>query len=161
MSNEKAIAPDNKMLKHMVNDKVAKAFEKYQQGISFQKDAAGVSFLNEMESVENKDVLIVSNYDVAYGLFLNKRLNAYLAENNKDFSTKFNYKSLSFITDLPEIDENLREEANVFAWPLLMLDHDACLPDQRFDVVICKSKESKITKTCRKWLSEGGIQVNS
>ena len=112
--------------------------------------------------MEGKNVLIVSNYDAAYRLFLNKRLNKALEVSGIDFTTKYNYDSLTLITDLPMtsvICEDFENDngTTIVRWPLLMLPVRSPIEGKYNQVffnncgLFDAASEEKVIEQCNAW----------
>ena len=138
MKEVKKVIPTKEIYLKSVEGEISKRFDEYQKDVSIQDVFTPAKLvhdiLNKVGSLEGKDVLIVANYDIAFRVALLKAVNnapAYA----KNSTNEYNYKSLTFLTDVEELNP---KDDNKFEVVLANLNEPAKIDmmGKKFDVVI-------------------------
>ena len=114
--------------------KIRESYEKYQAPISVQTNATPADLVMEMveklNGLDGKDVLVVANYDVAVLIAFLKNMNSL-----QKLGNGYNFKSLTLLTDIVEIDPRFEDKFEVV---LANLNEPAKIDmmGKKFDVVI-------------------------
>ncbi len=138
MKEVKKVIPSKEIYLKSVEGEIIKRYNEYQKDVSIQNVFTPAKLVHDIlkrvGSLEGKDVLIVANYDIAFRVALLKAVNnapAYAA----DSTNEYNYKSLTFLTDV--VDLNPKDETK-FEVVLANLNEPAKIDmmGKKFDVVI-------------------------
>ena len=114
--------------------KIRESYEKYQVPVSAQTNATPADLVMEMveklNGLDGKDVLVVANYDVAVLIAFLKNMNSL-----QKLGNDYNFKSLTLLTDIVEIDPRFEDKFEVV---LANLNEPAKIDmmGKKFDVVI-------------------------
>ena len=113
---------------------INESYEKYQAPISVQSNATPtdltIEMVEKLNGLNGKDVLVVANYDTAVLIAALKVMYA-----KKDLGKHYNFKSLTLLTDIVEIDPRFEDKFEVL---LANLNEPAKIDmmGKKFDVVI-------------------------
>lgn len=130
MNSKKAVKYAINKASKIINE----SYEKYQMPVSVQTNATPTAvtmeMVAEMNGLNEKDVLVVANYDTAVLLVALKVMYA-----KQKLGNDYNFKSLTLLTDIVEIDPRFEDKFEVV---LANLNEPAKIDmmGKKFDVVI-------------------------